>query len=154
MDEATIQRLASLVKGMHDQGMSVKQIEDNLSQMGIAKSDINVILARAGIKPSTADVHEEVSSVKRSIETGEAFKPVVEKLGETHEHLGRLHTEISALHEKHEELSSQVSKLASSQSDIQEMKALLYEIKDLLEAVKKLQQDLIEINRKVLAKEL
>ena len=153
MDEATIERLSDLVKGMHDQGMSVKQIQDNLVQMGISSQDIDVIISRAGLKPSASDIHENVVSVKRAIETGEAVKPVVEKLGEAEEHFERIHSSLNRLHEKHGEISERLSRLSASQSDIQEIKELLYELRDTMNAIKKLQQDLIEINRRVLVRE-
>ncbi len=153
MDETTIARLSELVKGMHDQGMSVKQIEENLEQMGISREDIKVIVTRAGLKPSTVDIHEEVTAVKEAISTGEAVKPVVEKLGEAEEHFERLHAKMDMLHEKHKEVSQAVSELSELRAELSEIKNLLLEIRAAVAATKKLQEDLIEINRRVLARE-
>ncbi len=151
MDETTLERLASLVKGMHDQGMSVKQIEDNLSQMGISSDDIAAILNRSGLKPSASDVHEAVTTLQKTISTGEAVKPVMDKLSETEQHFERLHNKVDMLHEKNAEISNKIDDIAKVVSEINEIKNELVEIKAQLEAIKKLQQDLLEVNRRVLA---
>ncbi len=154
MDDATVQKLSSLVKRMHDQGMSVEQIKENLVQMGIPDDDIKVILNKAGLQPSTVDVHAAVVNVQKAISTGDAVKPVMDKLSEAEEHFERLHSKVDMLHEKHQELSGKIDNLSSLSAEINEIKREIIEIKAQLEAIKKLQQDLLEVNRKVLARNL
>ena len=153
MDEATLARLSELVKGMHEQGMSVKQISDNLSQMGISNEDIDVIVSRAGLAPNTADIHDAVNTVNQQISTGEAVKPVMDKLNEADEHFERLHQGINSLHEKHNELSKDIQGLSASSQELSEIKSMLIEVRELLNAVKDLQMQLLDVNKKILMKE-
>ncbi|GEM_PF-5480555 len=153
MDEATLKRLAGLVKSMHDQGLAVDQIKENLEQMGIAKDDISLIISEAGLMPNTVDVHKEVSALREAMETGQAVKPVVEKLGETEDHFERLHTKVDLLHEKHGEIEARLEDLAELKAEIAEVKQLLLEIKPVVMAIKKLQEDLLEVSRSILARE-
>ncbi len=153
MDDATLKRLADLVKSMHDQGLSVDQIKDNLSQMGISNDDISIVISEAGLIPNTVDVHKEVSAIREAVETGKAVKPVMDKLSNAEEHFERLHTKVDLLNEKHGEISEKMDKLSYMETEIAEMRQVLLEMKAILSAIKQLQEELIEINRKVLAKE-
>jgi len=146
------QRLVDVVKGMNARGMSKSEIMDNLRQMGIPDSDIDEIIKEAQPEVNIAEVHEHALETRKMIEKGEHLKPVVETLGKQEEHFERLHATVGELHEKHEEMKASIEEIKEIKKDIAQIEEELAEIKPMLAAIKRLQENLLDINKKMLLK--
>jgi len=133
MDEETIERIVGIVKNMQAGGMSVAEITDNLHQMGLSGDELNDILKKVGIT-------EE--------------KPIVEEPAPLlpEEHFERLHTTVGELHDKQDELKTSFSEISQLREDIKAMKAEIDEIRPLIGALKRMNENLIEINKKMLTR--
>jgi DNA repair ATPase RecN len=152
MDEATLARIAEIVKSMHAQGMTQSEIRENLKQMGVADQDAEDIIRRAEPEVTMPEVHEKVEAISRKMEEGEHLKPAMEKLEEHEEHFERLHATVGELHEKHDELREAVEELHALREDIDAIKADLKDMKPMLAALKRINEQMIELERKTLAR--
>lgn len=137
MDPATIERIVGIVKNMQAGGMTEQQINDNLKSMGVSDDELGSILEKAGIAAPTPVEPE----------------PMPEPIALPHEeHFERLHSNVTELHEKHEELKGSLSEITALRNEIQAVKTEVDEIKPMIGALKRLNENLIEINKKMLAR--
>jgi len=132
MDEATVKRIVGIVKNMQAGGMPKKDVIDNLRQMGLSGEELNSVLNAVGITASNPPE--------------EPAPPIPE------EHFERLHATMGDLHEKQDELKGSFSEISNLRKDIKDIKAELDEIKPLVGALKRINENLIEINKKMLAR--
>jgi len=132
MDEATVERIVGIVKNMRAGGMPEKDVTDNLRQMGLSGGELESVLNAVGITSSKPP---------------EEPAPIVPE-----EHFERLHTTVAELHDKQDELKSSFSEISELRREIKDIKAELDEIKPLVGALKRINENLIEINKKMLAR--
>ena len=122
MDEATLQRIVGIVKTMQSSGMGEKEITDNLRQMGVADEELEGILSGSGIAKPPAP--EPVIA-----------PPVADEL-----------------HAKQDDMKASLSGLDDIKRELQGIKAEVADIKPQLGALKRINENLIEINKKMLAR--
>ena len=135
MDDATLQRIVGIVKTMQNGGMGQDEITDNLRSMGVSDEELGGILSHAGLgAPAVPAAPEEIAP------------PVTE------DHIDRLHTNMNELHVKHDELKGSLAGLDDIQRELQDIKAQVADIKPQLGALKRINENLIEINKKMLAR--
>ena len=132
MDEATVGRIVGIVKNMQAGGMSEKDIIDNLRQMGLSGEELNEVLNAVGMAES---------------KPAEEPAPLLPE-----EHFERLHATVGELHDKQDELKSSFSEISELRRDIAAVKAELDEIRPLVGALKRINENLIEINKKMLTR--
>lgn len=135
MDDATLERIVGIVRGMKSGGMSQDEIVDNLRQMGVAEEELSGILSKAGLQPQSPVPAEPATQ-----------PPIAE------EHFERLHANVNELHAKHDDLAETLAELSEIRRELQSVKADVSEIKPLLGAMKRLNENLVEINKKMLAR--
>ena len=131
MDDATLQRIVGIVKTMQSSGMEKDAIVENLRSMGVSDDELDGILTESGLQAPKAP---------------EVIPPVAE------EHIERLHTNVNELHVKHDELKGSLAGLDDIQRELQDIKAQVADIKPQLGALKRINENLIEINKKMLAR--
>ena len=152
MEAETEKRIVQIVQEMSSQGMSTKDIKDNLLQMGINKEDISNIMSNTDQKVNVSDVHEKIASVQDSLDTGIHLEPVIQRMDESKEDMERLHSSMTELHEKHAETSETMRELKLMKEEIAEIKQLILEIKPLLSSIERLNKSLLDLNRRMLIK--
>ena len=134
MDGATVERIVGIVKNMQAGGMSEKDITDNLRQMGLAGDELNSVLDAVGLSKPAPPVLQEPATTPPE------------------EHFERLHTTVAELHDKQDALREDFSEISKLRKELADIKTELDEIKPLLAALKRMNENLMDINRKMLAK--
>jgi DNA-binding transcriptional MerR regulator len=130
MDEETKARVIEIVRDMSSQGLSPADIAEQLRSMGIAEEDITEVMRDVGGAPPAEEAPAEPSMLPE-------------------EHVERLHATVGELHEKQD---MQSSDLLAIREDMERVKADLDEIKPLLAAIKRLNENLMDVNKKMLVK--
>ena len=141
MDDATAQKLTTVVDTMRDAGMSSAEISDNLKQMGVSPADIDGIL---GAEPAPDLAAEPVPPL-----ADDSLQPALDR---QEEHLERLHATVGELHEKHDELAVVLADLDALKKEVEELRLAIGEIKPLVSALQRQNNNLIDINKKMLGK--
>jgi DNA-binding transcriptional MerR regulator len=131
MDEETKARVIEIVRDMSSQGLSPTDIAEQLRSMGIAEEDISEVMRDVGEPAPPAEEAPAESSALPE------------------EHVERLHATVGELHEKQD---MQSSDLLAIREDMERVKADLDEIKPLLAALKRLNENLMDVNKKMLVK--
>ncbi|MFC2174435.1 hypothetical protein ACFLQ2_01010 [archaeon] len=131
MDDATLQRIVGIVKTMQSSGMEKDAIVENLRSMGVSDDELEGILVESGLQAP---------------KPLEPVPPVAE------EHIERLHTNVNELHVKHDEMKGSLSGIDDIKHELQEIKAEINDIKPQLGALKRINENLIDINKKMLAR--
>jgi len=179
-EEEKFSKVVEIVKAMNAEGLSISDIRDSLRQIGIKEEDIEGILKKASVEPTTKDIHEAVKMVDAKItepmaKTLEEHKQLTEEvknkvedmslgleehaqsldqissnLDEHREKLEAIHESIQDLGASHEELHEKVGELSSFSNELAELREIMLDIKAMIAALKDLDNKILETNKEML----
>lgn len=171
MNKEKRERTIAIVQRMNREGMTEREITENLRSMGLEPYEIRKIIQEARTEPTSRELHESITSIQRKIESGEHIEPALKameehrkatedlglKLQELHgdvtehkEKLKGLEESLEELHEKHDVIGEKIPGVSKLNKDISDLKKMIREIKPLLNALKSLDEKILKTNRDIL----
>lgn len=173
MDTEKFKQVVEIVKSMNAAGASSAEIHNNLREMGISESDINLVLSKAKPKPAPGDVRDmikhmeplskkaeehkkELHTVKKHVEdvragVEEHAAALDEIAGGVREHkfkLEDIRQSLSKLRDRQEE--AKTADKAVNYTELKEIKELLLDMKSAISALKSIDEKILKTNREVL----
>ena len=166
-----IEKLLEIINEMNKKGIPLSKIRNNLKQLGLKEKQIDVLLSKAEIQPTTSEIQEAVTSIDKKISSGEATKPFARDLKKNTEDTSKTRKEVKNLKEDfetHKRKLDEIHKLvlgissngktapegstASLETKIDDLTLLMQEIRPVLKSIDSSTKKMLELNRKVLMK--
>lgn len=98
MEEERLKKLVDVVKRMNQERVQTKDIVANLRTLGLASFEIDTVLREAQIQPTTQEIHDSVTKIQESIESGSHLQPVMDKIEEHKEVTEKLQQRVQEMH--------------------------------------------------------
>ncbi len=138
--------------------------QPNLKDIHEKVNDVHeVVLSGSAFNPAVEEVKkatEETKGIKQEVneihgkvtEHSSSLNSLNDKFSQHAQTLETINQKINTLHTKHEEIEKNLNETSFLKSEIREVKEMLIELKPLIKGMADLQQQLIEINKKMLLK--
>lgn len=168
MDESKVKKLITIVNTMSKKGIPLNEIRNNLKETGLKDNQIDIILAKADIKPTSSELHEAVVSIDKKISSGDHVKNLTKELEKNTkdtesvmQNVGDMQQELLMHRKKLDEIHKLVTgngKTVSGgahpqlEQKIDNLTDLITDLKPALKSIESSTKKLVELNRKVLMK--
>lgn len=169
MVDAKLEKLIETVTEMNKKGIPLSKIRDNLKQLGLKDPQVDAILARANIQPTTAELHQAVTSIDEKISSGEHVKELHTELKKNTDETTKTRADIEKLNDEMQEhrqkldeihklvlgIAEKKSELGAPESVEEKVDLVLKKVEEfgpLLKSIESLNNKMLELNKKVLLK--
>ncbi len=139
MEEERLKKLVDVVKRMNQERVESKDIIANLRTLGLASFEIDSVLRQANLQPTIKEVHESITSIQKSMESGAHMEPLMKSVEEHRAATEKLQEKVQ---EMHGEVTGQRESLEDVVKSLEEHREKLEKVRSSLEQLHEEHEDL------------